>query len=103
MARPWAARLTVFSVVAVALAIAGGGSMVAGLERRTAPDRLTLSAAAAATTTALAASLDDQLGLPIPASRVAQRLTDPATGVIVDEVRDLDPSGQPIGISRFDP
>lgn len=76
--------------------------MLAGVDRRTSPDRLTLSAAAAATTTALTASLDQRLGLPVPASRVAERLSDPATGVIVDEIRDLDSLGQPIAISRFD-
>ncbi|HLY15116.1 MAG TPA: hypothetical protein VKR24_12265 [Candidatus Limnocylindrales bacterium] len=76
--------------------------MLTGLDRQ-APDRLTLSAAANAAATAQAASLDRRLGLPVPASQVAERLADPVTGLIVDEVRDLDPLGQPIGISRFDP
>ena len=103
MARTHGGRLTLVSVVVVALVIAGGGSMLVGVDRRTPPDRLTLSAAAAATATALTASLDQRLGLPVPASRVAERLSDPAGGVIVDEVRDLDTLGQPIAISRFDP
>lgn len=103
MARTRGGRLTLVSVVVVALAIAGGGSMLAGVDRRTSPDRLTLSAAAAATATALTASLDQRLGLPVPASRVAERLSDPASGLIVDEVRDLNSLGQPIAISRFDP
>jgi len=97
-----ARHVRVAVALAVALAMAGGGSMLAGLDRRTSPDRLTLSAAAAATATALTASLDQRLGLPSPASRVAERLSD-SSGVIVDEVRELDSLGQPIAISRFDP
>jgi hypothetical protein len=103
MGRTGWARLTLVGALVVPLAVAVGGSMLAGPDHRTSPDRLTLSAAAAATTTALAASLDDRLGTPVPASRVVQRLADPATGTIVDEVRDLDSGGRPIGISHFDP
>lgn len=51
---------------------------------------------------ALAVEADHRLGLPSPASRIARRLTDTLTGLVLDEVTDLDSGGTPVAISRFD-
>lgn len=51
---------------------------------------------------ALAVEADHRLGLPSPARRIAHRLTDTVTGLVLDEVTDLDAGGTPVAISRFD-
>jgi hypothetical protein len=75
--------------------------MISGLAR-TAPGPITLSAAATASISALAADVDERLGLQVPARRTVARLVGGASGQTVDEVTDLDPVGKPVAISRFD-
>ncbi|HEY2887256.1 MAG TPA: hypothetical protein VGJ17_01450 [Candidatus Limnocylindrales bacterium] len=89
-------------IVLVSLLIIGGGSMLVGETRGPGAGRMDLSAAAVASTTALATIVDGQLGLPVPASRSVVRVTDTATGQAVDEVTDLDLGGTPMAITRFD-
>jgi len=80
----------------VTLIALGGGFMAVGL------DRASAAAATSAAATALATQVEGRLGLPAPASRSVARLTDATTGLVVDEVTDLDVAGTPIAISRFD-
>jgi hypothetical protein len=75
--------------------------MISG-QVRPATGPMTLSAAAAATISALAADVDQRLGLQVPASRAIARLVDGTSGQSVDEVTDLDPAGKPVAVSRFD-
>ena len=70
--------------------------MTAGLDRSAAV------AATSAAAAALATDVEGHLGLPEPASRSVERVTDSASGLAVDEVTDLDAGGTPIAISRFD-
>jgi hypothetical protein len=88
-------------VALAAIIAAGGGTMIVGLSRP-ASTGLTLSATAAAEASAAAVEVDHRLGLRMPASRNVVRLTDTASGQLVDEVTDLDPGGTPLGITRFD-
>lgn len=113
------------SLALITLVAAGGGLMALGFDRppagfvgagiqgglaafgadRTGPDRAALTAAmdpALTPAIALAAEIDAQLGLPAPASRSVERVTDTASGLVVSEVTDLDGSGTPIAVSRFD-
>jgi len=61
-----------------------------------------LAVASSHAAVALAVEADRRLGLPSPTSRIADRLTDTATGLVLDEVTDLDAGGTPFSISRFD-
>ena len=86
-------------VAAVSALVIGGGSMLVGLGRPTVPAAAAQPATALA---ALAADLDQRLGLPAPAGRRSERLVDAARGKPVDEVTDLAGDGTPIAVSRFD-
>ena len=105
MSRSGGSRRRIALLTLVAL---GGGLMTVGFSRSTAGlvgselrSRLAASDAAA-TAVALAAGVETQLGIPTPASRSVERITDTATGLALDEVTDLDIGGTPMGISRFD-
>jgi hypothetical protein len=83
-------------IALVTLIALGGGFMAVGL------DRASAVAATSAAAAALATQVEGHLGLPGPASRSVARVTDGTTGLVVDEVTDLDVAGTPIAISRFD-
>ncbi len=89
-------------VAFVSLLVIGGGSMLVVETRGPVAGRMDLTAAAVASTTALATVVDGQLGLPVPASRSVARVADTATGQALDEVTDLDVGGTPMAITRFD-
>lgn len=111
--RPGSVWASTGSLARIALVVAGmvilGGSAVtvelghAGVARPNLADRSTLDASSTvAPALVLAAQVGTSLGLPVPASRTVERVTDTASGQIVDEVTDLDGDGTPLGISRFD-
>jgi hypothetical protein len=109
-------------VALVALVALGSGLLAVGLNRPTAGfadsmvrpglDAAATSRAAsngaapvpasAAAAIALTAIAETSLGLPVPASRSVEQVTDPTTGMALDEVTDFDAGGEPIGISNFD-
>lgn len=69
---------------------------------RSTPNLVAPAPASARSAIALAARAETRLGLPMPASRRVEQVTDPTTGLALDEVTDLDAAGAPVGISRFD-
>jgi len=76
--------------------------MLVAATRTPVTGRFDLATVAVAPTTALASVLDERLGLPVPASRTVAQVTDTAAGQPLDEVTDIDVSGKPTAISRFD-
>ena len=96
-------------LLASSIVVLGGGAVtveldhVAGVVRPNLAGRSTLDASSTvAPALVLAAQVGSSLGLPPPASRTVERVTDSGSGLVVDEVTDLDPDGTPLGISRFD-
>ncbi len=87
------------SLVTAGLGRAAIGSPTDALEH---PAVSPVVAPAVAAALVLAAQVEANLGLAAPASRTVERVTDAASGQVLDEVTDLDQSGLPIGISRFD-
>jgi hypothetical protein len=105
MSRSGGSRRRVALLTLLAL---GGGLMTVGFSRSTAGlastevrGRLAASGAAAPVV-ALATEVETRLGIPAPAGRSVERITDTVTGLTLDEVMDLDAGGTPTGISRFD-
>jgi hypothetical protein len=106
-------RATVIELaVATGLVVLAGSLTMVGFSRATsgspeargliATSPAPVVAPAAAPALALAVEIGTKLGLPAPASRTVERITDAASGLVLDEVTDLNAAGTPLGISRFD-